>query len=270
MAENHLDGRVIGIALDGTGYGTDGRIWGGEILVCDDAESVRVGHLDYIPLPGGAAAVREPWRMAVSYLFHHFGPDFWKLDIPFVRQLDRRRTENLLKVTANDRLSPLTSSAGRLFDTVAALAGIRGEVNYEAQAAIELEAAIKASQDATGYPFTVRNDGDAWIVDSAPMFHALIADLRAGVSTGAVSRKFHLGLVDALATVAGGVRETSGLDRVCLSGGTFMNRFLAEHLERRLERLSFKVFTHSEVPCGDGGLSLGQALVAARRTGMKR
>ena len=142
MAENQLDGQVIGFALDGTGYGTDGKVWGGEVLVCDYRGFERVAHLDYIPMPGGSAAILEPRRMAISYLFRHFGRDFWDLDIPFVRALDRTRTENLLKLIEHGINSPLTSSTGRLFDAVAALAGVREHVNYEAQAAIELEAAI--------------------------------------------------------------------------------------------------------------------------------
>ncbi len=270
MAENHLDGRVMGFALDGTGYGLDGRVWGGEVLACDYAQFDRVAHLEYVPMPGGAAAIHEPRRMAVSYLFRHFGLALWDLDIPFVRNLNRQRTENLLKLATNERLSPLTSSAGRLFDTVAALIGIREQVNYEAQAAIELEAAIDVAGDSGGYPFGVRKEGDEWIIDSRPMFQALVGDLREGISPGAISRRFHLGFVGVLAQVAEMVRESSGLDRVCLSGGSFQNCFLTEHLQRQLEQKGFSVFTQSEVPCGDGGLSLGQAAVAAHLVAAKR
>ena len=195
MAENHLDGRVIGFALDGTGYGTDGNVWGGEVLVCDYRGFERVAHLDYIPMPGGSAAIVEPRRMAISYLFRHFGRDFWDLDIPFVRALDRRRTENLLQLIEHGINSPLTSSTGRLFDAVAALAGVREHVNYEAQAAIELEAAIedhgadpssapsasRRTVDGDGYPFAIREEGGGWIIDTRPMFLALVQDLREGV-----------------------------------------------------------------------------------------
>ena len=169
MAENHLDGHVIGFALDGTGYGTDGKVWGGEVLVCDYRGFERVAHLDYIPMPGGSAAIVEPRRMAISYLFRHFGRDFWDLDIPFVRALDRTRTENLLKLIEHGINSPLTSSTGRLFDAVAALAGVREHVNYEAQAAIELEAAINDVRGWTrGYPFAIREEGGGWIIDTRP------------------------------------------------------------------------------------------------------
>lgn len=265
MAENQLDGRVIGFALDGTGYGTDGRIWGGEVLTAGYESFERAAHLEYIPLPGSSSAIREPWRMAVSYLAHYFGDEFLKLDVSFVRGLDRKKTELLLKMMHRRVNSPLTSSCGRLFDAVAALAGIRQKVNYEAQAAIELEMALEASEENDAYPFALLPAGKTWIISARPMFEALLKDLRAGVPVGAISRRFHNGLVEVFAQVAGLVRERTRLDRVCLSGGTFNNLYLFERLQKRLAANGFFVFTHSEVPAGDGGLSLGQALVAAHR-----
>jgi hydrogenase maturation protein HypF len=269
MAENHLDGRVLGFALDGTGYGTDGQVWGGEALVADYESFERAAHLEYIPLPGGAAAIHEPWRMAVSYLAHHFGRDFLDLPIPFARQLDRQKTELLLQIIEHKVNSPLTSSCGRLFDAVAALIGIRLVVNYEAQAAIELEMAIEAADDATAYPLALIPEGKGWVLGTGPLFEALLADLRNRVSPGAISRRFHNGLVEGFARLAERVRDQSGLNRVCLSGGSFQNVYLSERLEVRLRTAGFEVFTHSEVPAGDGGLSLGQAMVAARRMARK-
>ncbi len=266
MAENHLDGSVIGIALDGTGYGTDGRVWGGEVLVAGYKVFERVAHLDYVAMPGGAAAINEPWRMAVSYLAKYFGEEFLQWDIPFVRQLDRRRAGTLLRMVGRGVNSPLTSSCGRLFDAVAALAGVRQRVNYEAQAAIELEASISPeTNEDVAYPFDILTDGHAWIINPAPMLRALVSDLRGGVPVGILSRRFHLGLVSALGATVERVRRPSGLERVCLSGGSFQNVFLFENLVRRLTAAGFSVFTHAEVPAGDGGLSLGQALVAAHR-----
>ena len=173
----------------------------------------RLAHLQYIPMPGGSAAIVEPRRMAISYLFHHFGRDFWDLDIPFVRGLDRRRTETLLRLIERGVNSPLTSSAGRLFDAVAAVAGVREHVNYEAQAAIELEAAIEDTGEGSGYPFAIRKEGSGWIIDTRPMFLALAQDTHDGVPTGVVSLRFHLGFVDVLARMAELVRERTGLDR---------------------------------------------------------
>ncbi|MDR3677621.1 MAG: carbamoyltransferase HypF [Acidobacteriota bacterium] len=266
MAENHLDGRVMGFALDGTGYGLDGNVWGGEVLACDYRGFERLAHLQYIPMPGGTAAIVEPRRMAISYLFHHFGRELLALDIPFVRGLNRRRTETLLEVIERGVNSPLTSSTGRLFDAVAAMAGVREQINYEAQAAIELEAVMEEIPQGVGYPFAIRDEEGVWIIDSRPMFLALVRDIRAGVPIGIISRRFHSGFVDVLARTAELVRERTRLDRVCLSGGSFQNCFLSEHLQTRLERNGFQVFTHAEVPCGDGGISLGQALIAAHHT----
>jgi hydrogenase maturation protein HypF len=266
MAEHHLEGRVIGFALDGTGYGTDGRIWGGEVMVAGYQDFRRAAHFDYVKLPGGSAAIREPWRMAVSYLAHHFGPECAGLDIPFVRGLDRRKLQLLLKMMERDLNSPLTSSCGRLFDAVAALAGVRQRVSYEAQAAIELENAIAEPAGDEAYRLQMTPSGDGpWIIDSKPLFVELLDDLRRHAPLSAISAKFHLGLVEVFARIAQHIREREHLNRVCLSGGTFQNRFLLEHLQQRLSGLAFEVFAHSEVPSGDGGLSLGQALVAAYR-----
>jgi hydrogenase maturation protein HypF len=266
MAESHLDGKVIGFALDGTGYGTDGKVWGGEVLIADYLNFERATHFAYVPMPGGTAAIQEPWRMAASYLAQHFGERFLDLPIPFVRQLDRRSVEVLLRMIERGVNSPLTSSCGRLFDAVAALAGIRQTVTYEAQAAIELEMALAGPADDSAYPLAVRAEGAEMLIDTQPLFEALVEDLRQGVSAGVISRRFHNGLVQVFSDLAELLRERTSLNRVCLSGGTFQNTYLLESLRARLEASRFEVFTHSEVPAGDGGLSLGQALVAAHRS----
>jgi hydrogenase maturation protein HypF len=277
MAENHLEGRVIGFALDGTGYGADGNIWGGEALIAGYEEYERAAHFEYVPLPGGAAAIHEPWRMAVSYLTHHFGRDFLKLDllkldIPLVRQLNRPKVDLLLRMIEQGVNSPLTSSCGRLFDAVAALVGIRQQINYEAQAAIELEMAIAASEMASSeediaYPIKLAPDlapeDDHWIISTRPLFEALLDDLGRSVPVATISRRFHNGVVEGFVELAKLLRSKSTLNRVCLSGGTFHNVYLSERLEARLSEAGFEVFTQKEVPSGDGGLSLGQALVAA-------
>lgn len=263
MAENHLEGRVIGIALDGTGFGTDGNIWGGEVLLADYRDFERVAHFEYVPMPGGAAAIREPWRMAVSYLAHHFGRRLFDLEIPFVKQLDRRHVETVLRMIEKSLNCPLTSSCGRLFDAVAALVGVRQEVNYEGQAAIELEMTMGASKDDLYYPLSLTRKNAGWIISTKPLLEAIIGDLLNGVPTGVISLRFHNGLVEVFTQLAMLLRERTGTKRVCLSGGTFQNVYLLERLQSRLLSNGFEVFTHSQVPAGDGGLSLGQALVAA-------
>src|SRR5579864_4019052 len=265
MAENGLDGRVIGIALDGTGYGTDGCIWGGELLLVNYRDFERAGHLEYVPMPGGETAVREPWRMAVSYLYRHFGREFLNFKVPCVKQLDTAKLKILLQGLNRHINSPLTSSCGRLFDGVAALAGIRQQVNYEAQAAIELEMAMDSGADESGYVLEIAEENGQLIFSTRRLFVELLADLERSTPVGIISARFHLGLVEALAKAAEILRRRTGLERVCLSGGSFNNRFLLEHLQARLRAAGFQVFTHTEVPAGDGGLSLGQALVAAHR-----
>ncbi len=265
MAENHLEGRVIGFALDGTGYGPDGHIWGGEVLVAGYGDFGRVAHFEYVPLPGGEAAIREPWRMAVSYLAHHFGREFLGLSIPFVKQLDITKTELLLRMIEHKVNSPLTSSCGRLFDGVAALLGIRNKVNYEAQAAIELEMTISAPEDEAAYPLELVPEGDRWLIGTRPLFEALLVDLDRNLPAAAISRRFHNGLVAGFVQLATLLREKTALHRVCLSGGTFHNIYLSQRFEARLSAAGFEVFTQKEVPSGDGGLSLGQALVAAAK-----
>lgn len=267
MAEDHLDGQVIGIALDGTGYGTDGKIWGAEVLVADYCDFERAAHLSYVPMPGGEAAIREPWRMALAYLWQHFGDALWDLHIPFVEQLDWRRAEIILRMIAGGVNAPRTSSCGRLFDAVAALSGIRRQVNYEAQAAIELEMAIKDSDDETAYPFQLVAEESGWRIATRPLFEALVLDLQEETPARSISRRFHNGLVEIFTRLSVLLRDRTSLNRVCLSGGTFQNVYLLEHLTRRLEENGFQVFTHAEVPAGDGGLSLGQAMIAAHRIG---
>src|SRR6266496_5210629 len=265
MAENHLDGSVIGFALDGTGYGTDGNIWGGEVLLANYTSYERAAHFEYVPMPGGTAAIHEPWRMAVSYLTHHFGRDFLNMKLPFIAMLDHRKLELLLQMLDRKVNSPLTSSCGRLFDAVAALVGIRQEVNYEAQAAIELEMAITSSPDGPRYSFDLREEHDGWIIGTRPLFEALVRNLASNTPIGIISTRFHDGLVAMLVRLANLLRERMGLNRVCLSGGAFNNLYLTEHLCARLVENGFDVFTNREVPCGDGGLSLGQAIIAAHK-----
>ena len=265
MAENHLDGRVIGIALDGTGYGTDGRIWGGEILTADYAGFTRAAHLAYVHLPGGVAAIREPWRMAVSYLWQHFGRKFLATPIPLLDRMPARDVEFVVRMLERGVNSPLTSSCGRLFDGVAALIGVTDRISYEAQAAVELEMCLEPGPAAGAYPFAVVAENSCLQIDTRPMFEALLDDLRMNMPAGVMSCRFHNGLVAVLASVAEQLRRRVGLNRVCLSGGCFQNAYLAEHLEEKLQENGFQVFTHTVVPPGDGGLSLGQAMIAAHR-----
>jgi len=265
MAENHLDGKVIGIALDGTGYGTDGAIWGGEALVADYTSFERAGHLEYLPMPGGAAAIHEPWRMTVSYLAKHYGKEAGKLELPFLVKTDSRKLDVVLQMVEREVNSPRTSSCGRLFDAVAALTGVRGVVNYEAQAAIELEMAARDSDTEMAYPMDLHAQAGTWQVGTKPLFDWLLKDIRQQASVADMSRKFHNGLALVFVDLTERIRDRASLNRVCLSGGCFLNVLLLETMIAELKERSFEVYFHTEVPAGDGGISLGQAVIAGNR-----
>ena len=264
MADNGLDGTspVIGVALDGTGYGPDDAIWGGEFMVADYAGYQRAAHLAYVRLPGGDRAVREPWRVALAWLAS--AEIEWADDLPPVshtHQPDSSSPDPLpvLQHQLNTGLNaPLTSSMGRLFDAVAALVGVRQVVTYEAQAAIELEALAEPAE--TGY-YPLQLTGD--LLDPAPMLHALVTDLRAGVPLSILSARFHNSIAEAVCLVCQELRRQHGIQQVVLSGGVWQNMFLLTRAISHLEQNGFIVLVHRQVPANDGGLALGQALIAA-------
>ncbi|MFW6237161.1 MAG: Sua5/YciO/YrdC/YwlC family protein, partial [Desulfosudaceae bacterium] len=270
LAENNLHGKVIGLALDGTGYGTDGAIWGGEAMVADRLDFRRAAHPAYVPMPGGDAAIREPWRMAISYLLDAFGEDPAQLNLPFLANRDPGRVRTIVEMTANRINAPLTSSLGRLFDAVAAIAGLRGRVTFEGQAAMELETVAADGRfpldPGQSYPYEIRDDG-SWPLQilTAPLIRAVVADLRQGASVAGISRRFHATLIFLFAEVCDRIRRETGLQRVVLSGGVFQNVLLLEGLSEILQAGGFSVFTHRQVPTNDGGICLGQAAAAAAR-----
>ena len=250
MAENGLSGEVIGVAMDGTGYGEDGAIWGGEFLVAGYAGFTRRAHLRYVPLAGGDTAVREPWRAAMGY---EGAAERLAGAVPEERLRVVRR---MLETGTN---TVPTSSCGRLFDAVAALVGLRYEVNYEGQAAIELEA-IAAQGCGQRYQFEIAGDE----LDFRPMMREIV---RTRDSAAIVSARFHNTLAAAIVEMCVRMRRETGLPRVCLSGGTFQNMRLLALTLRGLRAEGLEVFLHREVPPNDGGLALGQAMVAAARLG---
>jgi hydrogenase maturation protein HypF len=261
LAENRADGPVIGLAFDGTGYGSDGAIWGGEVLVAEAARFRRAAHLAYVPLPGGAAAIREPWRMALSYLWDAFGADYRKLDLPLLKDQDAARVETVAAMIRRNLNAPPTSSLGRLFDAVAALAGIRYHVSFEGQAAMELE---MAGGGAPERPYAVGwEEGAVRRIPPAPMVRGVVADLLAGVPAAVVSGRFHATLVDLFTRLCAALRLETGIGRVALSGGVFQNLLLFTGLKEGLEKQGFTVLSHTRVPTNDGGIALGQAVAAA-------
>lgn len=260
MAEHNLpaDESVIGVAFDGTGYGEDGAIWGGEVLIAAYGQFERFAHLDYMRMPGGDAAVVKPWRLALAWL-HKAGLP-WSEDLPPVKaasEEEQRVVARQLEIGLN---SPQTSSMGRLFDAVSALIGLRQEVSYEAQAAIELES--QADREETGaFQFEFREG----LLDPTPVIHSIVSDLGDGVSVPVIAARFHNGVAQAVLEVCTNAREKHGLERVVLSGGVWQNMFLMRRTVDLLRGDNFEILIHRQVPANDGGLALGQAAIAAHK-----
>ncbi|MEO8726780.1 MAG: Sua5/YciO/YrdC/YwlC family protein, partial [Acidobacteriaceae bacterium] len=259
MAENHLTGKVIGVAFDGTGYGTDGQIWGGEFLVADYAGFERRAHLRYVPLPGGDAAVRQPWRMGLSYLIDAFGENEMP-ELEFLQTISAKNVALVKDMIVRNISTVQTSSCGRLYDAVAAMIGLRSEVSFEGQAAIELE---MAAQTAIGerYRFVIE-EGEPFKVDMRPMIEDIVRDLGQSKAANQIAARFHQTLAAVVVEVCERIRREEKLSRVCLSGGTFQNMHLLKNTVERLRKRGFEIFLHEKVPPNDGGISLGQAVIA--------
>ena len=263
LAEHGIEGPVIGVAFDGTGFGTDGRIWGGEFLIADRGGFARAAHLDYIQLPGAKQAIRQPWRMGAVYLQRAFGKDFPALDLPFVRDLDPAEWHPVNRMIERGLNCPLTSSMGRLFDAVAAIVLRHKAVSFEGQAAMELEA-VADDNIVDGYKFTIQC-GEPTIIDPLPVVRGIVNDLRSSVAQEIVAGRFHAAVARMIVTVCEALRSRHRLDEVALSGGVFQNRLLTDLTLRLLEDAGFTTFTNNRIPVNDGGIAFGQAAVAAAK-----
>jgi hydrogenase maturation protein HypF len=264
MAENGVETPVIGVAFDGVGYGTDGAIWGGEFLFADRSGFRRAGQFEYVPMPGGAAAIKKPYRMALGYLYSLLGTDFPLDGLPLAK-LNPRETA-IIRQQIQKRINcPLTSSAGRLFDAVAALAGLSHEVSYEAEAAVALEMQapdrfIKTRIKTYHYSFEEQNG--VTIVKLGDLFSGIVAEVRNKAPISAISLKLHQTVAQITVEMCRKISRQAGIKQVALSGGVFQNRLLLKLTSDGLKQAGFQVFTHHLVPCNDGGLSLGQAVIA--------
>ena len=272
MAENNINHKVIGVAFDGLGYGDDGNFWGGEFLVADLSGYERAGHLDYVPMPGGEQAIKEPWRMAISYLYHMYGTDIHLLRLFDTQKFMKERNDTLeilLKMLSRKINSPLTSSMGRLFDGVASLLDLQHSVNYEGQAAVKLESIVDECE--TGhYSFGInanagRRCNVPFIIQWQPVIKKIIEDMHHKTASPTISARFHNSIVEIVLQVCTMLRDSKGIDDVVLSGGVFQNKFLFSRLVKKLKLQGFTVYSHKEVPCNDGGISLGQAVIAGER-----
>jgi hydrogenase maturation protein HypF len=259
MAEHGLEEQVIGVAMDGTGYGDDGNIWGGEFLVCDYSQYRRMAHFDYLPLPGGDKVTHEPWRSAVSMLKKVYGNDVHELGLPFLKAIDSQHVQMIL--TAIDRRinAPLSSGAGRVFDAVSAMINLCPESRFHAEAPMRLEAAVKTDEKGL-YEFHTGK-----IISYEPMIKQIVSDILRKTDVGVIAARFHNTIISIIVETVDNISRETGLHTVVLSGGSFQNKFLTENVESILQHKGYKVYSHEKVPANDGGIALGQLMVGAAR-----
>jgi hydrogenase maturation protein HypF len=264
LAESGEEGPVIGVAFDGTGYGIDGAIWGGEFLLVALGHFERLAHLEYIPLPGGDIATRNPYRVAISYVCYLLGKESLDERLPLVQHIDKNELTLLMQQIERRLNTPHTSSCGRLFDAVAALIGICSSINYEAQAALELEMAATdfTSLSEKPYPFEITEHDGPGIIRLNQLFSAILDDIYTGASQSEIAYRFHLSIAVMVAQVCARLSCRTGIKTVALSGGVFQNRLLLHLALQELKKCGLSVLTNRLVPANDGGIALGQAAIA--------
>jgi hydrogenase maturation protein HypF len=257
MAEHGLDEPVIGVSFDGTGFGTDGTVWGGEFLVAEPGDFSRYTFFDPVPLPGGEKAIHEPWRTACSYLIKYLGRDFDLTSVPALRQVGESNLKAISEILKSDVNSPLSSGAGRLFDAIAALLGLCTHETFNSEAPVRLESAI-CDRTEEFYPFAAGKP-----VIFRETFSAILKELPIK-SASFISAKFHNTVAMIILEVSEQIRRETSLNKVVLSGGVFQNKYLLERSMHLLRQSRFMVFTNNSVPANDGGISLGQLLIASK------
>jgi hydrogenase maturation protein HypF len=259
MTEHGLDEKVIGVCFDGTGFGTDGNLWGSEFFIADFSGYDRISHFEYIPLPGGEKAIKEPWRIAVAYLYKYFGKDILSFDLPFLKNIEAQKINLIISVIDMQLNSPLACGAGRIFDAVAALLNLCLFSNFEAEAPMRLEDIVLDNCDDC-YPYTLGS-----IISFESLFRAIINDLNSNDSIPMISTKFHNSIVEIIVQSSIRIRSLYGLNKVVLSGGTFQNRYLLEKTEKYLKENRFDVYSPCLIPANDGGIALGQLMIGAKK-----
>jgi len=264
IVDRSIKGNIIGVAFDGTGYGTDGNIWGGEFFVGDARNLKRVAHFDYVPMPGADMAVREPWRMAASCLYKAFGDDLLKLRIGFIEKLDKENWAIVKAMIDKGINAPLTSSVGRLFDAVASLVLMKGKASFEAELPIALEK-VAATPCFEAYDYDTADREGVIIIDPTKIIQGVVKDLVKSIDVPTISGKFHNTIADIILDVAVQMREKVKTKRIVLSGGVFQSRVLSATAADLLHKNDFKVFTHNRIPTNDTGIPIGQIAIAVSR-----
>jgi len=261
MGENNINEKVIGVSFDGIGLGSDGNIWGGEFLIADYKSFQRIGHIRYIPMPGGDKASEECSRMAIAYLYDIFGDELFSLGIDFLKQIDRKFIYSIIAMIKRRINTPLTSGCGRLFDAVSSLLRICDKNTYEAQAPIELEMTADVNIKKC-YNIDIVIENGYLILETRSLIREVVGDLGLGVGRELISAMFHNGLAEAVTRVCKDIRKKTALNKVVLSGGVWQNKFLLKATLKRLRANKFDCYYHRSIPTNDGGISLGQALIA--------
>jgi hydrogenase maturation protein HypF len=262
MADNSVQGPVIGVALDGTGYGSDSKIWGGEFMLADYSSFQRKAYFEYLPLPGGSLAIARPYRIAIGYIYSLLGSKALDAALPCFKGVRENETELIQKQIDAGINAPLTSSCGRLFDAASALLGVCLEAEYEGQAAIELETAAAGISSAEVYPFQVEDQGGLNIIKVGTLFSAIIDEIKAKRPAAEIAAIFHNTIAEIVVRISLQLSGELGIRTIALSGGVFQNRRLLGRVYTDLELKGLTPLIHKQVPCNDGGISLGQALVA--------
>jgi len=257
MAEHRIQDKVIGVSLDGTGYGDDGKTWGSEFLICDLQGYDRFTHLDYMEMPGSDMAAREPWRMAVAYLYRTYGSRIYDLELPFFSYLDKKSSDLVISAIGKNINTPLTSSMGRLFDAVSAITGVCSKMSFEAEAPTRLESVLEKNEKGS-YGFDLNET-----IKCESLISDLVNDVTRGVSLPVISARFHNTIVNMITNICIKIRNEKNINIVVFSGGIFQNGYVLKNAEKALEKEKFSVYIPRLVPANDGGISLGQVAVAS-------
>ena len=257
MAEHSLEEEVIGVAFDGTGYGTDGKLWGGEFFICDRERFKRLAHINYIALPGGEGAIREPWKMAISYLYDTFKENY---TVYLPKHLQQKKHKIITEIIKKDINSPKASSIGRLFDAVAALLGFDDKITFQGEAAIDLEN-ISCKDDESFYQYNICLEEGSYIIDCKPIIKSVVIDIIDGIDKELIARRFHNTVIEFTTVLCEILRKEYHLSSVVLSGGVFQNEILLINIYEKLIKKGFKVYINEQIPANDEGISIGQMVI---------
>ncbi len=258
MAENNINEKVIGVSFDGTGYGDDGNIWGGEFMICDYKKYSRKKHFEYIHMPGGDRAAKEPWRMAVSYLYSAYGDDFVDLELPFLQNIEKAKLKILKQAIDKNINSPLTSSAGRLFDAVASIIGLCQKSSFHAEAPMRLESIIDCNcKDYYDYKIYETK------ISFKDTIKQIVIDVINNISPSIISAKFHNTIISVIFETINSISKETNIRNIVMSGGTFQNKYISENIENKLIKHKYNIYLQSKIPPNDGGIALGQMAIAA-------